>query len=658
MKCKCKNWSNNLNNFVVKKLKYFKINGQQVLNNKMPAMPKEKASLLANFSDIKMKEQLVAKDGNRDISTTNINTAIAKDNSKDNKTMSSTILVVPTESVLSPKKQPNNYRKYIDDCEPTSSDKHLLSKSTTENNNTTIKHVQPSMSAMQLSTPMVNNRTPSKKSANDFIFGKYIGEGSFSTVYLAREINTHREYAIKVCDKMHILRERKQEYVQRERQVMHMMANVPGFVNLYCTFQDARSLYFVMTNAKHGDLLPYITKVGSFDLECTRHYAAELVLALEVMHNRGIVHRDLKPENILLDEDMHTLIADFGSAKILNAQQQQPLSSSLQQISAVTPSIDPSSNERIVNDTNSSIASQNHSNYRKRKGSFVGTAQYVSPEVLQSHPVSRSADLWALGCIIYQMISGLPPFRGKTDYFIFREILSCNLVFPEGFDEDAKDLVKKLLKLNADERIGAQDKSGHYESLRLHPFFNNINWYTIRSQTPPAIYPYLPGNKEEKELRSQYRVPDDLEPGLGDRQRNRLLAYDLGTSLGDIELNEQQEEEADEDEVEQKEEEIKTVKQYKYDFAEKEKKIKLEKQAIDDSEWHLFAENEVILKKGYINKRKGLFARRRMLLLTTGPKLIYIDPIAKIKKGEIPWSADLRIEPKNFKIFFIHTVGF
>lgn len=88
-----------------------------------------------------------------------------------------------------------------------------------------------------------------------------------------------------------------------------------------------------------------------------------------------------------------------------------------------------------------------------------------------------------------------------------------------------------------------------------------------------------------------------------------------------------------------------------------EKKKQLEKQAIDDSEWHLFAENEVILKKGYINKRKGLFARRRMLLLTTGPKLIYIDPVAKIKKGEIPWSADLRVEPKNFKIFFIHTVS-
>lgn len=352
---------------------------------------------------------------------------------------------------------------------------------------------------------------------------------------------------------MHILREQKQEYIQRERQVMNILSNAPGFVNLYCTFQDARSLYFVMTLARHGDLLPYITKVGSFDLECTRHYAAELVLSLEVMHNRGIIHRDLKPENILLDDNMHTLIADFGSAKILNSSQQSLPSSSPQIYPVSSADVSQCLTERVLNNSNST----NQIFYRKRNGSFVGTAQYVSPEVLQSHPVSRSADLWALGCIIYQMISGLPPFRGKTDYFVFREILSCNPVFPEGFDEDAKDLVNKLLKLNADERIGAQDKSGHYESLRLHPFFDNINWCTIRSQQPPAIYPYLPGNKEEKELRSQYRLPENLEPGLGDRQRNRLLAYDLGTSLGEIEVNEDKEEEDDEEE-QAEEEMIKT----------------------------------------------------------------------------------------------------
>lgn len=76
-----------------------------------------------------------------------------------------------------------------------------------------------------------------------------------------------------------------------------------------------------------------------------------------------------------------------------------------------------------------------------------------------------------------------------------------------------------------------------------------------------------------------------------------------------------------------------------------------------ESEWNVFADGEVILKYGYVNKRKGLFSRKRMLLLTTGPRLIYIDPTQMVKKGEIPWSPNLRVEPKNFKVFFVHTVS-
>lgn len=88
---------------------------------------------------------------------------------------------------------------------------------------------------------------------------------------------------------------------------------------------------------------------------------------------------------------------------------------------------------------------------------------------------------------------------------------------------------------------------------------------------------------------------------------------------------------------------------------EREKEARLELQKTD--KWHQFAEGELILKQGFVNKRKGLFARKRMLLLTTGPRLIYIDPAQMVKKGEIPWSPELRVEMKNFKIFFVHTVS-
>lgn len=286
--------------------------------------------------------------------------------------------------------------------------------------------------------------------------------------------------------------------IKTEREVMNLLTGVPGFVQLFCTFQDNKSLYFAMTYVQNGDLLPYINKMGSFNLECTRHYAAELVLALENMHSRGVIHRDLKPENILIDDDMHILIADFGSAKIL---------------------------DNNSADTNG-FEDENDNASRNRKYSFVGTAQYVSPELLKGCAPTKSSDLWALGCIVYQMISGLPPFRSNVEYLIFQKIQRLELTFPDEFDETAKDLVQKLLVIDPTKRLGANDPNNLYTSIRDHAFFVDIDFDQLFQTQPPQICPYLPGG----DLRNEYRIPDHLEPGLDDRQLQRLLGIELGTS--------------------------------------------------------------------------------------------------------------------------------
>lgn len=296
--------------------------------------------------------------------------------------------------------------------------------------------------------------------------GKSVESFSCNFSLLVSFIRLPVAFVVKVCEKQLIVREKKEEYVIREREVMQRLSDVPGFVSLICAFQDNKCLYYVMTLARNGDLLPYINKVGSFDFACTQFYAAELLLAIEHMHRKGIVHRDLKPENILLDENMHTVIADFGSSRILDDR-----------------------------------GGENDS--RRRANSFVGTAQYVSPEILKGERLTKAADLWALGCIIYQMISGLPPFRAGSEYLIFQKILDRDLHFPEGFNKMAKDLVQRLIQIDPHKRLGAKDQTDLYDSIRAHEFFDGIIWETIRTQTPPPIHPYLPGLDDDA---NQYKV--------------------------------------------------------------------------------------------------------------------------------------------------------
>lgn len=476
------------------------------------------------------------------------------------------------------------------------------------------------------------SKQPAKMCANDFIFGKLIGEGSFSMVYLAKEIRTNKEYAIKVCYKQHIIREKKQRAIMREKQILRILSARPHpfFIRLHSTFHDANKLYFVVTYAKNGELLPHIVKYGSFDVDVTRFYTAEIISALEHLHSLGIVHRDLKPENILLDERMHIQITDFGSAKIISRD--------------------------FCDEVDIGEIELNGHN------SFVGTAQYVSPEMLSDKSCSPSTDLWALGCIVYQMISGLPPFRASNEYLTFQKILKLKYEFPDGFNPVVRDLVENLLVLDPNQRLGAATTGG-YPTLKQHEFFTEVRWEKLPEMDPPKMLPFLPGTSSNEELRSHYCVPDDLEPGLDDKQMTRLLglAFDDDAPVSSPTVVPQQPQQPQPQQPQQQQQQrtqpqqrISRTQLHILDFGPEEHSRRLQKQS-ESNPYHKFVQGNLILKQGLVDKRKGLFARRRMLLLTTGPHLYYVDPQAMVLKGEIPWSTELRPEPKNFKTFFVHT---
>jgi serine/threonine protein kinase len=302
-----------------------------------------------------------------------------------------------------------------------------------------------------------------KKGVKDFSFGRVLGEGSYSTVVMASDRQSLRDYAIKVLDKRHIIKEKKVKYVNIEKNTLNRLGDHPGIIRLYYTFQDERSLYFVLDFAPNGELLSLIKRMGSLDEECTRYYGAQLLDAVEYMHSKGVIHRDLKPENVLLDDKMRIRITDFGTAKLL---------------------------DEIPSDSNTTNDEQEEEpRYPDdvRARSFVGTAEYVSPELLTDKAVGRGCDIWAFGCIMYQLIAGRPPFKASNEYQTFQKIVKLQYSYPPGFPSQVRDVVKRVLVLNPKDRASID----HIKSLG---FFQNQQWdrRSVWKRPPPRLQPFKP----------------------------------------------------------------------------------------------------------------------------------------------------------------------
>ena len=311
-----------------------------------------------------------------------------------------------------------------------------------------------------------------KKGVKDFVFGRTLGEGSYSTVMAATDRQTGKEYAIKVLNKRHIIKEKKVKYVNIEKDTLNRLTDHPGVVRLYYTFQDEESLYFVLDLASSGELLGVLKQMATFDEECTRFYGAEILDTIDYMHARGVIHRDLKPENVLLDEQMHVKITDFGTAKILDVPKRPPKD-------------DPGPGNPLDGSEDN------------KANSFVGTAEYVSPELLTDKKACKSSDLWAFGCIIYQLLAGRPPFKAGNEYLTFQKIVALEYQFPTGFPTVAKDLVERLLVLDPASRLSI-------EHIKNHEFFDGVNWGRgLWRQNVPRLKSFVPAAAEPRKLNGQ-----------------------------------------------------------------------------------------------------------------------------------------------------------
>ncbi|KAB1225295.1 3-phosphoinositide-dependent protein kinase 1 [Morella rubra] len=418
----------------------------------------------------------------------------------------------------------------------------------------------------------------------DFELGKIYGVGSYSKVVRAKKKDTGTVYALKIMDKKFITKENKTAYVKLERVVLDQLDH-PGIVRLYFTFQDTFSLYMALESCEGGELFDQITRKSRLSEDEARFYAAEVVDALEYIHSLGLIHRDIKPENLLLTAEGHIKIADFGSVKPMKDSQITVLPNAASDDKACT---------------------------------FVGTAAYVPPEVLNSSPATFGNDLWALGCTLYQMLSGTSPFKDASEWLIFQRIIARDIIFLDYFSGEAKDLIDRLLDLDPSKRPGAGPDG--YAVLKMHPFFKGVDWKNLRGKTPPRLAPEpgVPASDGDDAQESPWNPSHigDSSTRQADGNCGSVSSSDgsgLITRLASIDSF--------------------------------------------DSKWQQFLDpDESVLMISMVKKLQKLTSKKVQLILTNKPKLIYVDPSKLIVKGNIIWSDnpnDLSIQvtsPSHFKI--------
>ncbi|OHS96565.1 RAC family serine/threonine-protein kinase like protein [Tritrichomonas foetus] len=284
-----------------------------------------------------------------------------------------------------------------------------------------------------------------KVNVNDFEIIKVIGRGTYGKVSLVRFMGDGKLYAMKSMSKRKLSEENNIENVLVEKEIL-MKSKNPFLVHAYFCFQTEAKIFLILDYVPGGELFHRLKEEGRFSEKRTQLYAAEILLGIDHLHKKGFIYRDIKPENILVDIDGHLKITDFGFAK---------------------------GNMKSSSNTTSS---------------FCGTPEYLAPEVFKQQPYNRSVDWWSLGALIYEMLTGSPPFYDQNSKKMYMAILFNPLDFPKFLSNDAIDLLRKLLEKDPKKRLGSGPIGAN--EIKVHPFFCEIDWdKVLRKDIRPSWIP-------------------------------------------------------------------------------------------------------------------------------------------------------------------------
>ena len=330
-----------------------------------------------------------------------------------------------------------------------------------------------------------------KISILDFVPIKIIGKGAFGEVRICKHIPTGNVVAIKKMKKDEMHKKNQVLHVRAERDVLSKAKN-QWIVDLKFSFQDQKYLYLGMEYLPGGDLMSLLMARDILPEEDAKFYAAEIVLAIESVHEMNCIHRDLKPDNILIDKNGHIKLSDFGLSKQLDFLIKEQNNLKINRF----PENDNNENEY---NKHLSYAQQfnefkNIKNKKKRVYAFstVGTPDYIAPEVFTQKGYGQEIDWWSLGIIMFEMMIGYPPFYSDSSTETCRKIINWknNLeIKPEvNLSRDAIDILLSLIN-DPKKRLGRNGA----EEIKKHPFFKNIDWKHIRETMIPPFIPKLKG---------------------------------------------------------------------------------------------------------------------------------------------------------------------
>ncbi|KAI7868931.1 kinase-like domain-containing protein [Spinellus fusiger] len=329
----------------------------------------------------------------------------------------------------------------------------------------------PSYTAIYNDQSIIQQRSnrPRLKLA-DFQILRTLGTGSFGRVHLVQSKVNARYYAIKVLKKTEVVRLKQVEHTNNEKHILESVAH-PFLVNMWGTFQDDANLYMVMDYVPGGELFSVLRRSQRFPDHVAKFYAAEVMLAIEYMHSKDMIYRDLKPENLLLDAQGHIKITDFGFAKYV-------------------PDV---------------------------TWTLCGTPDYLAPEIIQSKGYGKAVDWWSLGILIFEMLAGYPPFYDDDHLKLYEKILAGKIKWPQYFDPEAKDLLKRLLTSDLSKRYG--NLKGGSEDIKRHPWFQGVDFNRILArQIRPPYVPQIRGDGDAShfdkypETQEQYGITGVSDP--------------------------------------------------------------------------------------------------------------------------------------------------